>query len=122
MVVMEKNKDIAILKSMGATSGSIMKIFVFQGLTIGTIGTTLGCIAGLTLAHNLSRLSAFIEKIFGFKILPGDVYYLSELPSRVDYTDVAIIVVGSILISFLSTLYPSRRAARLDPAEALRNE
>jgi lipoprotein-releasing system permease protein len=122
MVVMEKNKDIAILKSMGATSASIMKIFVFQGLTIGTIGTTLGCIAGLTLAYNLSRLSAFIEKLFGFKILPGDVYYLNELPCRVDYTDVAIIVAGSILISFLSTLYPSRRAARLDPAEALRNE
>jgi len=122
MVVMEKNKDIAVLKSMGATSASIMKIFVFQGLTIGTIGTTLGCIAGLALAHNLSRLSVFIEKLFGFKILPGDVYYLNELPSRVDYTDVAIIVVGSILISFLSTLYPSRRAARLDPAEALRNE
>ncbi len=122
MVVMEKNKDIAILKSMGATSASIMKIFVLQGLTIGTIGTTLGCIAGLALAHNLSQLSAFIEKLFGFKILPGDVYYLNQLPSRVDYTDVAIIVVGSILISFLSTLYPSRRAARLDPAEALRNE
>jgi len=122
MVVMEKNKDIAVLKSMGATSGSIMKIFVFQGLTIGTIGTALGTIGGLALAHNLSRLSVFIEKLFGFKILPGDVYYLNELPSRVDYTDVAIIVAGSILISFLSTLYPSRRAARLDPAEALRNE
>ncbi|ABC78131.1 lipoprotein-releasing ABC transporter permease subunit [Syntrophus aciditrophicus] len=122
MVVMEKNKDIAILKSMGATSGSIMKIFVFQGLTIGTIGTALGCIAGLAVAHNLSGLSVFVENLFGFKILPGDVYYLSELPSRVDYTDVAIIVAGSILISFLSTLYPSRRAARLDPAEALRNE
>ncbi|SEM18072.1 lipoprotein-releasing system permease protein [Syntrophus gentianae] len=122
MVVMEKNKDIAILKSMGATSGSIMKIFVFQGLTIGMIGTTLGTVAGLVLSYNLSRLSAFIEQLFGFKILPGDVYYLNQLPSRVDYTDVAIIVVGSILISFLSTLYPSRRAARLDPAEALRNE
>ncbi|OPY86971.1 MAG: Lipoprotein-releasing system transmembrane protein LolE [Syntrophus sp. PtaU1.Bin208] len=122
MVVMEKNKDIAILKSMGATSGSIMKIFVFQGLTIGMIGTTLGTLAGLVLSYNLSRLSAFIEQLFGFKILPGDVYYLNQLPSRVDYTDVAIIVVGSILISFLSTLYPSRRAARLDPAEALRNE
>jgi len=98
-----------------------MKIFVFQGLTIGTIGTTLGCIAGLTLAHNLSRLSALLKNLW-IQDPAGDVYYLSELPSRVDYTDVAIIVVGSILISFLSTLYPSRRAARLDPAEALRNE
>jgi len=122
MVVMEKNKDIAILKSMGATSRSIMKIFVFQGVTIGTIGTTLGMLGGLALAHNLSGLSAFIERLFGFKILPGDVYYLNQLPSRVDYTDVAVIVIGSLIISFLSTLYPSYRAARLDPAEALRNE
>ena len=122
MVVMEKNKDIAILKSMGATSGSIMKIFVFQGLTIGMIGTTLGTVAGLVLSYNLSRLSAFIEQLFGFKILPGDVYYLSELPSLVNYEDVAIIVVGSLLTSLLATIYPSRNASKLDPAEAIRYE
>ncbi len=120
MVVMEKNKDIAILKSMGATSRSIMRIFILQGVTIGFIGTILGCAGGLLLAWNIEPVSAFIERLFGFKILPGDVYYLSELPSRVNYTDVAIIVVGTLLISFLSTLYPSWRASRLDPAEALR--
>jgi lipoprotein-releasing system permease protein len=122
MVVMEKSKDIAILKSMGATSKSIMQIFIFQGVTIGTIGTLLGCIGGLSVAFNLEKISVFIETLFGFKILPGDVYYLSQLPSQVNYSDVIIIVIGTILICFLSTIYPSRRASRLDPAEALRYE
>ncbi|MBM4272313.1 MAG: lipoprotein-releasing ABC transporter permease subunit [Deltaproteobacteria bacterium] len=122
MVVMEKNKDIAILKSMGATSQSIMKIFIFQGVIIGAVGTLLGCIAGLSVALNLEKISVSIENLFGFKILPGDVYYLSQLPSQVNYFDVLIIIIGTMLLSFLSTIYPSRRASRLDPAEALRYE
>jgi lipoprotein-releasing system permease protein len=122
MVVMEKSKDIAILKSMGATSKSIMRIFIFQGVTIGAIGTLLGCIGGLSVAFNLEKISVFVENIFGFKILPGDVYYLSQLPSQVNYSDVVTIVIGTVLICFLSTIYPSRRASRLDPAEALRYE
>ena len=122
MVVMEKNKDIAVLKSMGATSRSIMKIFILQGLTIGSIGTVLGCIGGLAIAINLSKISLFVERLLGIKILPGDVYYLNELPSRVNYGDVAIIIAGTILICFLSTIYPSWRASKLDPAEALRYE
>jgi lipoprotein-releasing system permease protein len=120
MIVMEKNKDIAILKSMGATSGSIMKIFVYQGVTIGAIGTLLGCIGGLAVALNLEKISVSIENLFGFKILPGDVYYLSQLPSQVNYSDVVIIVIGTMLICFLSTIYPSRKASKLDPAETLR--
>ena len=122
MIVMEKNKDIAILKTMGATRAGIMKIFMFQGMIVGAIGTFLGCLAGLAVAFNLEALSRFVENLFGFKILPGDVYYLSELPSQVNYGDVGIIVVGTLLISFLSTIYPSWRASRLDPAEALRYE
>ncbi|KQC07472.1 MAG: ABC transporter permease [Smithella sp. SDB] len=122
MIVMEKSKDIAILKSMGATSRSIMKIFIYQGLIVGVVGTTLGCIAGLTIAFNIQKVSLFVEKIFHFKILPGDVYYLSELPSKVNYGDVAIIVAGTLLICFLSTIYPSLRASKSDPAEALRYE
>jgi lipoprotein-releasing system permease protein len=122
MIVMEKNKDIAILKTMGATRAGIMKIFIFQGFIVGAIGTFLGCIAGLAVAFNLEALSRFVENLFGFKILPGDVYYLSELPSQVNYGDVGIIILGTLLISFLSTIYPSWRASRLDPAEALRYE
>jgi lipoprotein-releasing system permease protein len=122
MIVMEKNKDIAILKTMGATRAGIMKIFIFQGLVVGAIGTFLGCIAGLAVAFNLETLSRFVEKLFGFKILPGDVYYLSELPSQVNYGDVGIIILGTLLISFISTIYPSWRASRLDPAESLRYE
>jgi lipoprotein-releasing system permease protein len=120
MIVMEKNKDIAVLKSMGATSGSIMKIFVYQGVTIGAIGTLMGCIGGLAVALNLEKISVSIENLFGFKILPGDVYYLSQLPSQVNYSDVVIIIIGTMLICFLSTIYPSLRASKLDPAEALR--
>ncbi|MEN6423595.1 MAG: lipoprotein-releasing ABC transporter permease subunit [Smithella sp.] len=122
MIVMEKNKDIAILKSMGATSQSIMKIFIYQGMIIGVIGTLLGCIAGIAIALNLQAVSLFVEKIFHFKFLPGDVYYLSEIPSKVNYGDVLIIVVVTLLICFLSTIYPSFRASKTDPAEALRYE
>ena len=122
MVVMEKNKDIAILKSMGATAKSIMKIFILQGVIIGAVGTLLGAAGGITVALNLSKISVFVENLLGIKILPGDVYYLNELPSRVNYGDVSIIIAGSLLICFLSTIYPSWRASKLDPAEALRYE
>jgi lipoprotein-releasing system permease protein len=122
MVVMEKTKDIAILKSMGASSNSIMKIFMLQGVIIGGIGTLLGTVTGLLVAWNIGPITRSIENLFGFKILPGDVYYLSELPALVNYDDVVIIVVGSVIISLLATLYPSRNASRLDPAEAIRYE
>ncbi|MCX5843006.1 MAG: ABC transporter permease [Deltaproteobacteria bacterium] len=101
---------------------SIMKIFIYQGMTIGVIGTLLGCLGGLSVAFNLEKISVFIENLFGFKILPGDVYYLSQLPSQVNYIDVLIIITGTMLICFLSTIYPSRKASKLDPAEALRYE
>ena len=80
----------------------------------------MGCLGGLAVALNLEKISVSIENLFGFKILPGDVYYLSQLPSQVNYSDVAIIVIGTMLICFLSTIYPSRRASKLDPAETLR--
>jgi lipoprotein-releasing system permease protein len=122
MVVMDKTKDIAILKSMGASAKSIMKIFMLQGVIIGGIGTLLGTVTGLTIAWNIGPITRSIENLFGFKILPGDVYYLSELPALVNYEDVAIIVAGSLLVSLLATIYPARNASKLDPAEAIRYE
>ncbi|MBN2283080.1 MAG: lipoprotein-releasing ABC transporter permease subunit [Deltaproteobacteria bacterium] len=122
MTVMEKYRDIAILKSMGATSRGIMKIFMVQGMIIGAIGTFLGCVTGVTLALNLERVTRFIEDLFGFKVLPQDVYYLNELPSQVNYSDVALIVIVALLLCFLASMYPSWRASRLDPAVALRYE
>jgi lipoprotein-releasing system permease protein len=122
MVVMEKNKDVAILKSMGAPPRSILKIFIIEGGVIGVVGTILGTILGLGAAFNLEMITGFVENLFGFKILSSDVYYIDKLPSQVNPVDVVLIFVTAILISLLATLYPSWRASRLDPAEALRYE
>jgi lipoprotein-releasing system permease protein len=122
MVVMEKHRDIAILKAMGAPSKGILRIFVIEGLVIGVVGTGLGAILGLGIAFNLEKVSGFVEKLFGFKFLPSDVYYIDKLPSQVNPLDVGLIVITAILISLLATLYPSWRASKLDPAEALRYE
>jgi lipoprotein-releasing system permease protein len=122
MVVMEKHKDIAILKSMGASSKGIMRIFMIEGLVIGVVGTILGSTLGLLMALNLEKVTGFVENLFGFKILASDVYYIDKLPSQVNPLDVALITGTAILISLLATLYPSWRASKLDPAEALRYE
>lgn len=112
MVVMEKTKDIAILKSMGATSRNIMRIFVYEGLIIGITGTVLGVIGGLGLCKILSK--------YQFIKLPSDVYPMSTLPVKVLPLDVTVIAVAAVLITFLATLYPSWQASRVQPAEALR--
>jgi len=122
MVVMEKHKDIAILKSMGAPSRGILKIFVIEGGVIGVVGTIFGTLLGLGAAFNLEKITVFVENLFGFKILASDVYYIDKLPSQVNPMDIGMIVVTAILISLLATLYPSWRASRLDPAESLRYE
>lgn len=114
MVVMEKNKDIAILKSMGATGKSIMKIFVIEGVIVGLTGTILGIIGGL-------GLTSLLEK-YKFIKLPSDVYYISTLPVKVEVLDVVLISVAAIVISFVATIYPSWQASKLEPAPALRYE
>ncbi len=122
MVVMEKTKEIAILKSMGASRTSIMKIFSFQGLIIGVTGTLIGCVGGFTIVPNLNEIVGVIESIFGITAFPSDVYYLDELPSEIQYLDSFLIVIFSIVICFLASLYPAWRASRLNPVDGLRYE
>ncbi len=112
MMVMEKTKDIAILKAMGATNKSIRKIFVFKGIVIGFIGTTLGVCLGFILCTVL--------KYYQFIELPGDVYYITTLPVKLELLDVVLIASAAMAISFLATLYPARQASKLDPVEAIR--
>ena len=122
MVVMEKSKEIAILKSMGASRFSIMKIFSFQGLIIGVTGTAIGCVGGFTIVPNLNEIVGFIETLFGITAFPSDVYYLDKLPSKIEYFDSFLIVIFSIIICFLASLYPAWRASKMDPVEGLRYE
>jgi len=112
MMVMEKTKDIAILKAMGATNKSIRKIFVFKGIVIGSIGTIFGVCLGFILCTVL--------KYYQFIELPGDVYYITTLPVKLELLDVVIIASAAMAISFLATLYPARQASKLDPVEAIR--
>ena len=122
MVVMEKTRDIAILKSMGAPSRSIMRIFVLEGVIIGVFGTVIGVLSGLLVALNLQPIVDLIQKVTGFELFSKDIYYLDHFPSQVIPSDVIIISITAVLISFAATLYPSWAASRLSPAEALRYE
>ncbi|GAA6145462.1 MAG: lipoprotein-releasing system transmembrane subunit LolC [Thalassolituus sp.] len=122
MVVTDKQADIAILRTMGATPRTIMGIFMVQGLSIGVVGVLLGTTLGIIGALTISELIAALERLFQFQILNADVYFISYLPSQLKLSDVAIVVSASLLISFFATLYPSYRASRVQPAEALRYE
>ena len=122
MVVTDKQSDIAILKTMGARPGTIMRIFVIQGSVIGVIGTILGVIGGILLAQNIGLVVPFLESLFGFSLFPSDIYYITELPSDLQSSDVIKFALMSLTMSLLSTIYPSWRAARTRPAEALSYE
>lgn len=122
MVVMEKHRDIAILRSMGASARSIMKIFVLEGFIVGLLGTLFGTGLGLFLAQNADAIIKWLERVLGLKIFDQTVYGMDHFPSVVNSIDVVAVVVVAMTISLLATIYPAWRAARMDPAEALRYE
>ncbi len=122
MTVTEKQADIAILRTLGASPRSIMKIFMIQGALAGIFGTLIGTGFGILVAVNIDVIMPFIERLFGFQLLPKDIYLISSLPSDLQWKDVLLIGGASIVLSFLATLYPSWSAAKVNPAEALRYE
>ncbi|MCW5597531.1 MAG: lipoprotein-releasing ABC transporter permease subunit [Nitrosomonas sp.] len=122
MAVTDKQSDIAILRNSCASPGSIMKIFIVQGTLIGVFGTVLGVIGGTLLAYNVSDVVVFIEQLFSVQFLSQEVYYISEIPSDPHLEDIVTVAAVSFLLTLLATLYPSYRASKVNPAEALRYE
>ncbi len=122
MLVKDKGRDIAILRTMGATRGTIMRIFFLSGASIGVIGTLAGLALGLAFADNIETIRQWIQGLTGSDLFAAEIYFLSQLPAVVDPTEVTAVVLMGLGLSFLATLYPSWRAARIDPAEALRYE
>lgn len=122
MLVKDKGRDIAILRTMGATRGTIMRVFFIAGASIGVVGTLGGFAIGLWFSLNIETIRQWIQNVTGTELFAAEIYFLSQLPSRVDPFEVLATVLMALGLSFLATLYPSWRAARLDPAEALRYE
>lgn len=122
MVVNEKSRDIAVLRTLGLEPGRVMRVFLVQGAVIGVGGTLAGVAIGLALAFNLETILPWLERTLGFQIMPGDVFYVSQVPSEIRLQDVLLIPGLTLAIALLATLYPSRRAARVEPAEVLRYE
>lgn len=122
MVVTDKQSDIAVLKTLGATPLSIQVMFMVQGIIIGMTGTVIGVALGVLLALNIDVVVPFMEQLFGFHFFPPDVYYISEVPSKLEWSDVESVALLAFALTVLATLYPAWRAARIQPAEALRYE
>jgi lipoprotein-releasing system permease protein len=122
MLVKDKGRDIAILRTMGATRGNVMRIFFLSGASIGVIGTLAGVLLGLGFSLNIEHIRQALQSLTGTELFSAEVYFLSQLPAKLDWGEVTQIVLMALGLSFLATLYPSWRAARLDPVEALRYE
>jgi lipoprotein-releasing system permease protein len=122
MLVKDKGRDIAILRTMGATRGTIMRIFFMSGATIGVVGTIAGFLLGVGFAANIETIRQWLQGLTGTDLFAAEIYFLSHLPARIELLDVVSVVAMGLTLSLLATIYPSWRAARLDPVEALRYE
>lgn len=122
MLVREKGKDIAILRTMGASRASVLRIFFMCGASIGVVGTFLGLLLGLLISFNTENIQLWLETMMGHRLFSAELYFLSHLPSKVDYLEVVMVLSMALAISFIATIYPAFRAAKLNPAEALRYE
>src|SRR5438270_8941513 len=122
MLVKDKGGDIAILRTMGASKGAVMRVFFIAGAFIGTTGTLLGVIIGVVFCANIESIRLFLQRVTGTTLFDPTIYFLSQMPAKIDPYDVIAVIVMALSLSFLATLYPSWRAARLDPVEALRYE
>ena len=122
MLVRTKTADIAILRTMGASRAAIMRIFLLDGLSIGGAGTILGVVLGLTFARNIEAIRQWLQRTFDIVLFDQTLYLLAELPSRIEWSEVAGIAIMALVFALLASLYPAARAARLDPVEGLRRE
>jgi lipoprotein-releasing system permease protein len=122
MLVKDKGHDIAILRTMGATRGTILRIFFITGASIGTLGTLAGFILGIIITLNVEPIRQFISRLTQTELFSPELYFLSKLPAVIDARETATVIIMALVLSFLATLYPAWRAARLDPVEALRYE
>lgn len=122
MLVKDKGRDIAILRTMGATRGMIMRIFFLAGASVGVVGTVFGTILGVWFATHIEQIRQFIQSIIGRELFAAEIYFLTQLPARVEYGEVVVVVLMALGLSIAATIYPSWRAANLDPVEALRYE
>ena len=122
MMVKDKGRDIAILRTMGASRGMVLRIFMLSGASIGVVGTLAGLALGVAFTRNIEAIREFIQNILGVNLFSAEIYFFTRIPARIDTREVATVVIMALALSFLATLYPSWRAARLDPVEALRYE